>query len=110
MKIALRGALARLRSPASRLNFPEMFTDHRGSRRSRGAVIALAALFLCLRTEAAIQHVAGGFLCTGTNSSILISDTNGSILAVTYSFQMEVTRAFMPEGSKRKHSLPHSPA
>ena len=32
--------------------------------------------------RADIQHVANGFLFTGTNSSVLISDTNGSILSV----------------------------
>ena len=46
------------------------------------AALALGALALA-PADAAIQHVANGFLFTGTNSSVLISDTNGSILSIT---------------------------
>ncbi|MCB1071410.1 MAG: hypothetical protein KDL31_13745, partial [Kiritimatiellae bacterium] len=51
--------------------------------------IRRAGLFLAfafaqaLPIQAAIQHVTGGFLFTGTSHSVLISDTNGSIVSMT---------------------------
>lgn len=57
----------------------------------RGPQALLRRLFLTaalaagwgIRAGAAIQHVGNGFLFSGTNSTVLVSDTNGSILSVT---------------------------
>ena len=63
----------------------DVLFPRRGPQALIGRLLLTAALVAgwgC-RAGAAIQQVGNGFLFSGTNSSVLISDTNGSILSVT---------------------------
>jgi hypothetical protein len=57
--------------------------DAWGLKRTIRAMLGALAVGWALQAEAAIQQVPGGFLFTGTNSSVLVSETNGSLLSVT---------------------------
>ncbi|MEI8340367.1 MAG: leucine-rich repeat protein [Verrucomicrobiota bacterium] len=48
-----------------------------------GAIVFTLAILLGFQANAAVQHVAGGYLFSGTNYTVLISDTNGSIVSMT---------------------------
>lgn len=51
-------------------------------RRHGGLILSIVAL-LTVPSQASIQHVAEGFLFSGTNFTVLISDTNGSIVSMS---------------------------